>query len=46
MEERSIDPVADILVAIVWHGKKDYVKSTTTHITTKACYWIFTVNPR
>ena len=33
MAERSIDPVADILaVAIVLHGKKDYVKNTTHNI--------------
>jgi len=29
MAERDIDPVADILVAIVFQGKKDYVKNTT-----------------
>jgi len=32
MAERSINPVADILVAIVLHGKKDYVKNTTHNI--------------
>ena len=31
-EVRSINPVADILVAIVLHGKKDYVKNTTHNI--------------
>ena len=28
MAQRSINPVADILVAIVLHGKKDYVENT------------------
>ena len=32
MAQRSINPVADILVAIVLHGKKDYVKNTTHNI--------------
>ena len=32
MAQRSINPVADILVAIVLHEKKDYVKNTTHNI--------------
>ena len=32
MEQRNINPVADVLVAIVLHGKKDFVKNTTHNI--------------